>query len=143
MDGRRCFVFVRSGEGSRVLGWAPGSLQSLCRCNRCLQPWRGVGVGLKQSHTPLYTSVQCSFFSCSHTTFQMLLRSSFKSFGDTYIFIQPNSKAKIFLLNFEIMLISPAVYPCFMLTKAKKKKRERERKEKKAIQDHVNLKKIL
>lgn len=47
----------------------------------------------------------------------MFLRSSFKSFGGTYIFIQLNSKAICFLLDFEIMLIPPVLFHSLYLRK--------------------------
>lgn len=111
-----------SGDRDRVSELPPGPLWSLCRCNRCLLPCEEV----LPIRAPLYSLLQCSFFPDAHTASQVLPRSSVKSLGDAHIFRQPNAKAILFLMNSEITLIPPVLYPCCMFG------------ENKAIQAHVH-----
>lgn len=74
-------------------------------------------------------SVLCSIASFlwhSHITSQMLLRSNFKSFGHTYLFMKPDSKAILFLLNFEKKNhINPTCDISMVYVKMKKERKEK------------------
>lgn len=104
----------RSGQGT-VAGFLR-SVSETCRCSRRLQLFAEV---LPNPRLPVQPCAAC-FASYAHPTAQMSLRRSFKSFRDTCVFMQPNSKAILFLLNFEIPLIPPVLYPCFMFKKERK-----------------------
>lgn len=84
-----------------------------------------LGGGLTQPMIPC--AVFCSVASfLTPTLHSGVTEEQFKSLGDAYIFMQPNSKAILFLMNLEITLIPPVLYPCCIFGGSK------------AIQAHVH-----